>query len=207
MDHFPVGDWIDFARGVLPAARAELLQSHLRQGCAECLRSFEIWSLVASSSAKEPTYHPPDHAVDAIKGAYASARPERWLPEIAQFARLIFDSFKQPELAMVRGPFPSSRLLLHEAAPFTIDLRLDSDPLRKRFSLMGQILNSRDPEQSANGIDIILLSGDRLVQKTSANAAGEFDLDLVPEDNLQLFVNIRGQRAIAIALPDMGEGR
>ncbi len=203
MEHFPAGDWIDFARGVLPAARSELIQAHLLQGCTECLRSSGTWSLAVSLSEKEPAYRPPDDVVNAIKAAYAPACPERWLPEIAQFARLIFDSFKQPELAMVRGPLPSSRLLLHEATPFTIDLRLDSDPLRKRISLMGQILNSRDPEQPATGIDVILLSGGRLVQKTSANAAGEFDLDLVPEDNLQLFVNIRGQRAIAIALPDM----
>lgn len=205
MDHFPPGDWIDLARGILPGARAELMQTHVRQGCAECLRSSEIWGLVLTLAAKEAGYRPPNDAVNAIKAAYVPARPERWLPEIAEFARLIFDSFKQPELARVRGPLPSSRLLVHEATPFTIDLRLDSDPLRKRISLMGQILNSRNPGQPAGGIDVILLSGDRLVQKTSANAAGEFDLDLAPEENLQLFVNIRGQRAIAIALPDLNK--
>lgn len=203
MDHFPTGDWIDLARGVLPASRAELIQAHLRQGCAECRRSGDTWGLVVSLSTKEAGHRPPDQAVKTVKAAYLPARPERWLPEIAEFARLIFDSFQQPELAMVRGPLPSSRQLVHEAAPFTIDLRLDSDPLRKRISLTGQILNSRDPERLAGAIDVILLSGDRLVKKTSANASGEFDLDLVPEDNLQLFVNIRGQRAIAIALPDM----
>jgi hypothetical protein len=68
---------------------------------------------------------------------------------------------------------------------------------------MRQILNSGHPDQTVGRIDVILLSGDRLVQKTSANAAEEFDLDLIPEENLQLFVNIGGQRAIAIALPDM----
>ncbi len=203
MDHFPTSDWIDLARGVLPPVPAELIQTHLAQGCVECLRSSETWGLVVSLSAKEAGYRPPDEAVRVVKGAYVPARPERWLPEIAQFARLIFDSFKQPEPAMVRASLPSSRLLLHEAAPFTIDLRLDSDPFRKRISLMGQILNSREPEQSAGRIDVVLLSGERLIHKTSANAAGEFDLEFVPEDNLQLFVNIRGQRAIAIALPDM----
>ncbi len=203
MNHFPANDWIDLVRNVSPAARAELIQTHLREGCEECLRSSETWGLVLSLSERETNYRPPDEAVGAVKAAYVPARPERWLPEIAQFARLIFDSFKQPELALVRASLPSSRLLLHEAAPFTIDLRLDSNPFQKRISLIGQILNSKGPEQSAGRIDVILLSGERLVQKTSANAAGEFDLDFVPEENLQLFVNIRGQRAIAIALPDM----
>jgi hypothetical protein len=201
MEHFPAGDWIDFARGVLPADRADLIQAHLRRDCSECRRSSEIWGLVVSFSAKD--YRPPDDVVNAVKAAYFPARPERWLPQIAEVARLIFDSFKEPELAMVRAPFPSSRLLVHEATPFTIDLRLDSDPRRNRISLMGQILNSGHPDKSAGKIDVILLSGDRLVQKTSANAAGEFDLELAPEDNMQLFVNIRGQRAIGIALPDM----
>lgn len=203
MEHFPARDWIDLARGVLPADRADLIQAHLRRSCSECRRSSEIWGLVVSFSQEETDYRPPDDLVQAIKDAYLPARPERWLPDIAEVARLIFDSFKQPEQAMVRGPFPSSRLLVHEATPFTIDLRLDSDPRRNRISLMGQILNSGHPDQTAGRIDVILLSGGQLVQKTSANAAGEFDLDLIPEENLQLFVNIRGQRAIAIALPDM----
>ncbi len=203
MDHFPPGDWIDLARGVLPVPQTALMQSHLRQGCAECLRSSETWSLVLSLSARETGYRPPDDVVRVIKAAYVSARPERWLPAMAQFARLIFDSFTQPHSATVRSSMPSSRFLLHEAEPFTIDLRLDADPVRKRISLMGQVLNSKDQGQSAGRIDVILLSGERLVKKTSANAAGEFDLDFVPEDNLQLFVNIRGQRAIAVVLPDM----
>ncbi len=126
MDHFPPGDWIDLVRGVLPAARGVLMQTHLSQGCGECLRSSEMWGLVVSWSAREANYRPPDDAVRLIKAAYVPAQPERWLAEIARFARLIFDKFKQPQAAMVRASMPSSRLLLHEAEPFTIDLRLDS---------------------------------------------------------------------------------
>ena len=203
MDHFPAGDWIDLARGLLADSQREEMQAHLREGCSDCLKTSDFWALVAGLSAKEESYKPPEYAVRAAKSAFIPARPERWLPQIAQFARLVFDSFKQPDLAMVRAPLPSSRLLLHEAEPFTIDLRLDSDPRQKRISLIGQIVSSREPEESVGGIDVILLNGERLVQKTSANTNGEFDLDFVPEENLQLFVNIRGQRAIAISLPDL----
>ena len=209
MEHFSSADWIDYARGVLPQ-KAALMETHLDQRCAECLKSSEIWGLVLSSSAREAHNSPPDDTVRVIKAAFAPARPERWLPEIAEFARLILDTLKQPNLAAVRDSLPSSRLLLHEAEPFTIDLRLDSDPFRKRISLMGQILNSKEPEQSAQRIDVILLNGERLVKKTRANFAGEFDLEFGPEDNLQLFINIQGQRAIGINLPSMnrqdGEG-
>ncbi len=202
MDHFSSADWIDYVRGVLPP-KASMMETHLGQGCTQCLKSSEIWGLVLNFSAKEAANSPPDDAVRVIKAAYVPARPERWLPEIAQFARLILDTLKQPNLAGVRNAPPSSRLLLHEAEPFTIDLRLDSDPFRKRISLMGQILNSNEPDQSAYRIEVILLNGERLVKKTRANYAGEFDLEFGAEDNLKLFINIEGQRAIGIDLPPM----
>jgi hypothetical protein len=84
-----------------------------------------------------------------------------------------------------------------------IDLRLESDPARKRMFLMGQILNSRDPNGTASRVDIVLLNGDELIKKTLANQLGEFNMEVATEGNQQLFINIRGQRAIGIALPDM----
>jgi hypothetical protein len=49
---------------------------------------------------------------------------------------------------------------------------------------------------------VVLLSGERLVAKTAANPSGEFEFELGDEKGLQLFINIRGQRAIGIGLPD-----
>ncbi len=202
MDHFFAGDWSDFARG-LSTSQTALMQSHLDQACVECRKTAEAWGLIRATLAEEASYLPPEDVVRAIKSTYVPPEPERWLPKVAQFARLVFDSFTQPQLAMVRAAMPSSRLLLHEAEPFTIDLRLESDPVRNRISLMGQVLNSRDSEQATGGIDVILLSGERLLKKTAANSAGEFDLDFGAAGNLQLFINIHGQRAIGIVLPDM----
>jgi len=203
MDHFPPSDWVDFVRGVLPPSQSALMNTHLAQGCRECLKTSATWNLVLDLSAREASRQPPADAVHIAKAAYVPAQPERWLPTVAEFARLIFDSSRQTSAAMVRSHLPSSRLFLHEAEPFTIDLRLDSDPLRQRISLMGQVLNSKEPEEHTNRIDVVLLSGERTVKKTSANSAGEFDLEFTPENNLQLFINIRGQRAIGIVLPDM----
>lgn len=201
MNHFSPSDWIDLARAVLDTAQATRLESHLREGCEECRKSSDLWRQLLACSAREAEYEPPASAVRAIKAAYASAEPARWLPRIAQFARLVFDSFNHPELAMVRASAPSSRRLLHEMEPFAIDLRLESDPVRKRTSLMGQVLNSRHPDELTTGIDVVLLSGEHVVKRTSANAEGEFELDFGPEHDLQLFINIRGHRAIGIVLP------
>ena len=201
MDHFSPGDWIDSARGILPAYKASLIQQHLDQGCGDCLKSSKTWRLIVEVSSREPAYRPPGSAVEASKGAFVPREPGRWLAEIAQFAQLLFDSFSQPSLATVRAAAQSSRQLVHEAEPFVIDLRLDSDPARKRVSLMGQILNSKNPDEATGKIDVIVLSGEQLVKRTSTNDVGEFDLDFNVQPDLQLVINIRGQRAIGINLP------
>jgi len=203
MDHFPPGDWIDRVRDMLPPERAALMQSHLDQACEECHSSSETWRLVAKLTSREAAYEPPEEVVRIVEAAYRSAKPGTWLSEIANFARLVFDSFKQPSLAAVRSGAHSSRQLVHESEPFTVDLRLESDPARKRIYLMGQILNSKNPGGDGEGIDIVLLHGSHLVKRTLANAAGEFDLDFGSEDDMQLFINIRGQRAIGIVLPNL----
>ncbi len=203
MNHFPPGDWIDLARGILTPSQTARIQSHLREGCGECLKSSELWRLVLNVSTDEADNEPPDGVVRAVKAAYVSAKPERWLPQMAQFARLLFDSFRQPDTALVRAAMQSSRQLLHEIEPFTIDLRLESDSLKKRIFLTGQILNSERPDEPTARIDVVLLSGERLVEKTIANAEGEFEMNFGPEDDLQLFINIRGERAIGVPLPEL----
>ncbi len=202
MSHFSSEDWADIVRGVTPA-KAAMLRSHLDQGCQECHESLETWRIVSACFAREAAYSPPEATVRIVKAAFNSGTRWAWLAQIAQTARLVFDSFQEPTPAMVRASGRPSRQLVHEAEPFVIDLRLQSDPVRKRVSLIGQILNSANPENAINRVDVVLLSGEDVLMKTSANAAGEFDLEFSREGDLRLFINIRGQRAIGIVLPDV----
>jgi hypothetical protein len=203
MDHFPPSDWVDLAHGLLEDSKAAPLRAHLDQDCTDCLNSLATWQLISDLFSREASYTPPDAVVKAVKAGFVPEKRLRWLAEIAQFAQLVFDSFKQPSTATVRNAMQTARHLVHEASPFTIDLRLETDPLHSRMYLVGQILNSQNPEKTTNGIDVVLLSGEHLVNRTVAKVTGEFDLDFAPEPNLQLFINIRGQRAIGIVLPDL----
>ncbi len=203
MDHFPPSNWIDLARGVLPASQTAAIQNHLGESCAECLQSAETWHHVFQVTAREPAYQPPVDTVRIVKAAYAGERPKHWFGGIVNFARLVFDNVTQPIPALVRAASHSSRQVVHEAEPFVIDLRLQSDPARKRITLVGQVLNSKNPQQAVSGVDIVLLSDHQLVKQTLANSLGEFDLDFGPEPNLQLLINIRGQRAIGLMLPEL----
>lgn len=177
------------------------MRSHLARGCEQCLRSSNLWHAVVELCSRESAYRPLEASIRLAKSAYDPENSWKWLPSVAQFAKLVFDSFLQPSAVAVRSG-GSERHLVHEAQPFVIDLRLESDPNRKRMLLTGQILNSEDPDTAESNVDVVLLSGNELIQRTLANSMGEFNLELRPEANQQLFINIRGQRAIGIALPD-----
>lgn len=202
MHHFSMDKWVDFARGMPPDEAAEM-RIHLDRGCHECRQSLQTWQTISALAAREAAYQPSGSVVETVKAAFNSEKRWAWLAQIAQMARLVFDSFQQAEPAMMRGFPQPSRQLVHESEPFVIDLRLESDPLRKRISLLGQILNSRYPENAIRGVDVILLRGEDVIQKTSTNPLGEFVLEFGRDENLRLFINIRGQRAIGIVLPEV----
>ncbi len=200
MSHFSEADWVDFVRGLLPQTEAGALESHLHNNCEECLQSAKLWRTVLQYSAQEAQYVPPGQAVHDVLAAYSVLKPWRWLIEIARRTELIFDSFRQPMPAFVRGSASPSRRLVHEAEPFVIDLRLES--VRDRLYLIGQILNSEKPDQAMYGVDVLLLEGEDLVARTKASSSGEFELQCDHDRPLRLFINIRGHRAIGIVVPD-----
>lgn len=203
MDHFSAEEWVEFSRRVLPSAEMDLIQVHLDDRCNECLKSSETWQVIMELLSQEARYQPPESAVTEVKAAYIPEKPWRWLIQVARSTQLVFDSFRQAMPAAVRACMPSSRQLVYEAEPYVIDLRLEPAPARKRVMLIGQILNSKNPDQAVNRADVVLLSGEDIVVSTSANASGEFDLEFGRTEDLRLFINIRGQRAIGIALTEL----
>ena len=200
MSHFSQADWVDFTRGLLPQAEAAALEAHLRGDCEECLQSMTLWRTVLECLSQEAQYVPPDQAFKDVQAAYAVSKPWKWLIEIAHRTEIIFDSFRQPAPAFIRGAAMPSRRLVHEAEPFVIDLRLET--VRDRLYLIGQIVNSENPDQAMYGIDILLLEGEDLVARTKANTSGEFELQCERDRALRLFINIRSHRAIGIVLQD-----
>jgi hypothetical protein len=203
MNHFSADEWVDFTRGLLPPAKAAAMQAALDGGCSECRSSFQLWRAIGASILPEGKNHPSQSIIKTVKDAYASEKPWKWIISAAQFAQVIFDSFREPTLAGVRAAGQNSRQITVETDPFVIDLQLESDPARHRVSLTGQILNSRHSQAAIDGADVVLLSSDNLLRRTKANELGEFCLDFGREQDLRLFINIRGERAIGITLPDL----
>jgi hypothetical protein len=203
MDHFSPADWADFSRKLAPAEKRSDMEQHLQNGCKECGRSSWLWRRVAEIGARAADFEPPADVVSAVKNAYHVEKPLNRLLEWASLARVVFDSFVQPSPIAVRAALQASRQLIHESDPFTIDLRLEPDSSRRRILLTGQIMNAGNPNETADGVDVVLLRGAEQVAKTEASPSGEFFLDFTPADELRLFLNIRGLKGIAVPLPDM----
>lgn len=201
MGHFSAAEWFEFARGPALAEGDAIMADHLER-CAECQKVVNTWREVLEIGAREPSYSPPLDAVRSAKAAFGSQRRSwKWLRDVAEGARLMFDSLREPSPAEVRGSTVSTRQFLHEAKPFMIDVRVECEPAKNVTRLNGQVLNSNEPNIDVADVHVFLMKGENLATSTCANTSGEFELDFEDGNGLQLFVDIRGQKVVEIQLP------
>lgn len=200
MSCFLPADQTDFARGLLARSKTATFDFYVDQRCEGCVER-------SDRSRVGRLLPPARHLAGGSSGKYPKAcvayKSWRRLVETARWADLNFDSLRQTALSPVRGSTSSSRRLVYKAEPLVIDVRLETDAVQGDIFVIGQILNSDHPDGLMCGIDVILLNGEGLIAKTIASSSGEFELQCARERNLRLFINIRGQRAIGIVLPDI----
>jgi hypothetical protein len=204
MSHFSVTEWVDFARGLTPPDRASLMRASA-ETCDECKSSSRFWGHIYELLTRESRYQPSAPALESVKNAFPEEKPLPWLVKVADFATIVFDSFLQPALAGVRSSARSSRQITVESGAFVVDLQLESDTVQHQYSLTGQILASGNSAAQIGGAEVVLLSPDKVVQKTRANELGEFCLDFSYGENLRLFIDIKGERGVGIILPKLDD--
>jgi hypothetical protein len=202
MSHFPEREWWDFALDHVSPPQRELMQIHLNGGCGQCQRLLERWLQASELFRRETSFQPPDGAVRIVKSAFLPSNRHIWLPQIAEFARLLFDSGQKHNLAHVRGSIQTNRHLLHETGSFTVDLRVETEPGAKRVHLLGQILNSKEPTAAIKDAPVTLLGmgAESVFLESRTNFCGEFDLELAEPDNWQLFIELQDHSPVGIRL-------
>lgn len=177
------------------------------QVCEECRASSNFWGHVYELLSREGDHQPSTEVLQNVMDAFAGQESIPWWAKITDFASIVFDSFLQPAIAGVRSSERKARQITVESGAFVVDLQVESATIQHQYLLTGQILTSNHSTEQINGAEVVLLSPERVVQKTRANEIGEFCLDFSYGENLRLFIDIKGERGVGIVLPKLDELR
>lgn len=205
VQHFSDEAWLELASCLAEPARAREMEVHLATGCGDCTQAYRTWSLILSAAAGQPEYEPPQDVVRAVKFAFGAAHNLHSWSKMAVLARLVFDSFREPQPIGVRGISLTSRQLLHDGGDFVIDLRMEKE-VPGRVFLVGQVL-PRDPggRKTAGASVVVADKQEQLLAQAIANSVGEFQVEYADAKELMVYIAIPDVSVIAIALPDQSE--
>ena len=206
MEHLQDTAWADYVRGVTSETETAAMAAHLAAGCDRCERTARAFAQMVRLGIADTRQAPPEYVVHAARAIAALGRPDpvRVLPRL--LGALMFDSFQSPVLAGVRSGQPTSRQMLYEAGPYSIDLRLDHERGSRRVWLTGQIATA-EPSHRIDRIAVALTAGDRVAAEAYTNGAGEFQLAYEPHQQLQLRIDVRPDEQIQVPLALHGESR
>ena len=189
-NHFTEDDWVEFARRHGdPEHRAQVAR-HLEGGCPDCELTLRLWAALLSVADQETFDQPEEAAVREIKRRLARKRLEPIGERVSRAVALVFDSFRQPQLAAVRATGLSPRHLLYKAGRYTIKLQVEPGTAADRLSIVGQILNEQDPTGVLRDIAVCALKGSRTLDRTLTNELGEFHLEPGASERLQLSIDV-----------------
>jgi hypothetical protein len=190
-EHFREEDWLDFAREVGDREHRARVAQHLEAGCSECEQTFRLWAAVLSVADQATRSGPPEFVLDRMKERFALQRPKKLREKIAAQAALVFDSFRQPMLAGMRASSGvPARQLLYKAGRYTIKLQVEPGAGEDRMSIVGQILDDKDPSGGMRDIAVLALRGSKTLDRTVTNPLGEFHLEPDATGKLQLSVDV-----------------
>jgi hypothetical protein len=201
MEHFSEQAWTDFVRGIGNSDREEM-QGHLASGCNDCAASRETWQQVHAIALRESNYAPPKNAVRMAKLEFAARSFEETKQPV--LAELVFDTMARPALAGVRSTAAAARQMVFEADGLAVDLRFDGPGSSRRILVTGQVLDKRVPRAAVENSPVILWTAKGMaLAETRTNAFGEFNLELEPQHNLRLSIQVVGRALIRIPLASL----
>jgi hypothetical protein len=202
MKHFAAQEWVDFVRGTVREDLKAAMQEHL-SGCQKCQREARTWLRVRETAGRQSAAEPDDSVVRFVKGSFAISGAKRSIrPSRGFLAEVLFDSSREPLPAGVRSAVSCSRQLLYGAGDLRIDLRLEPQVDSESVSLIGQILDSANPETGPTEASVALLKAGKVVSEAKTNRFGEFRLECALGSRLELRIALPARKQISISLID-----
>jgi anti-sigma factor RsiW len=189
-EHFTEDDWVEFARRRGDPEHRARVARHLEAGCRECQKTLRLWAAMLSVADQETSDPSVAAAVGATERRPTFDRAETLGERVSRAVALVFDSFRNPQLAGVRAAGLSPRHLLYKAGRYTIKLQVEPGTVADRLSIMGQVLNEQDPTGVLRDIAVRALKGSKTLDRTLTNELGEFHLEPDASERLQLSIDV-----------------
>lgn len=199
--HYEDWEWLDLARSLIQGERANRMHTHLAGGCSQCSEVYGIWRSVLILVRKEADYAPPEGVVNSMKAAFSIARRLPFLVRIAQVIPLVFDNFREPLPAGVRGGALRVRDLMYESGDYILHLRLEKDADTGAL-VAGHVLHKGWTQEAAKHTDVLAVQdGTRLAAFTTTSSAGEFQLEVEGLGAFSLYLNFPDATFQRVDLP------
>jgi hypothetical protein len=200
MRHYSLEKLVDFARNVIGEDEKVQMQNHLETGCAQCSEELGMWQRLQQVARRESAYTPSSGAVRIVNAAFSSRSAGRLGHRKSEVASLLFDSFRSPLLAGVRSAESASQQLLYGAGDYRIDVRIEPQMDTEKVVLIGQVLNSADPDERLSALPVNLLKGRKILAESVTTEFGEFQIECGLQECFRLTVLLPGGRELSLHL-------
>jgi hypothetical protein len=199
MKHYTAEQWADFARGLVAGHSKSMMKKHLDSGCQRCAGEISLWQSVAQTAKRQEAIDPPAGVVRNAKALmglqklHAPAKPTA--------AKLLFDSMLAPAAAGARSAGTSwPRQLLFGVGDHRIDLRMEPRIDAEKVAIVGQVLDSANPDKMFSKIPVSLHFGEKLLAYSETNGFGEFELECDLIGRLELRATLPHGQLISVSL-------
>jgi hypothetical protein len=193
-EHFSSPQWVDLVRGLAADEVKGAMDTHLREGCPDCVEAYRLWRGMVSFAEDERAFTPREGALRVAKSYLAehgvtNAPPSgsEWSSRPVTIATLLIDSSTAMP-AGVRASAAYSRHLLFGAKSLAIDLHIDSGSRPGWFLLAGQIIDKSNPDGPFGHAVVTLVEGDLPLSTFETNEFGEFQCTFQLQKNMKLQV-------------------
>jgi hypothetical protein len=183
MGHFDINQWSDYVRGLTRPEDTLEMQGHLQE-CSRCASISALLSRIWTAAQNDLAFEPPVGLVAAAEQVFpAKTREARknWANLELVLARLVHAGLAP---AGTRSGSQGSRHVLYKAGNICVDVRVEK--AGPSVNLVGQLADESLPEFPFNGLPVLLISRDRIIDQTTSNDLGEFAFVCQPLSNLVL---------------------
>jgi hypothetical protein len=200
-DHFDIGSWADYVRGLGPPAHRADIERHLASGCDACAKLAGFFKKLSEAGLSLLEDEAPQEWSQRAEQIFQKEllRPIETLP-VRRATPVPFHFYAEP--AAVRAGSPPGRHKTYQTSECTVDLKLEQGANPLELSLVGQITDIRKPGAAVPFTPLFVLTNNKLVASTSSNAFGEFELTLTRRRNMVLSFPFEGAR-IDVMLDDL----